>query len=125
MAVTAPPLPEGGVLLRLPASGPGWPDLLPVVPAGHVVTVTVGRPGLLPDEAHATARGYRVVGAASEARPIGDVVDLLVPRALREAAPGWWAPVLADASRAFDLSLGPVLTVLGAELALHAQALRR
>jgi hypothetical protein len=125
VAVTAPPLPEGAMLLRLPAAGPAWPQSLPAVPRGGVVTVTVGRPDLLPDEPSAAACGYRVVGAASDARPIGDVVDLLVPRALREDAPEWWAELLARASRAFDLRHGPVQRVLGAELALHARALER
>lgn len=125
MAVTAPPLPEGAVLLRLPATGPGWPASLPAVPRDSVVTVTVGRPGLLPDEPQAAARGYRVVGAASATRPIGDVVDLLVPLALQDAAPGWWAELLSRASRAFDLRHGPVQQVLGAELAMHARALGR
>jgi hypothetical protein len=89
------------------------------------VTVTVGRSELLPDPALASRRGYLVVGAASDARPIGDVVDLLVAGELQEAAPAWWTEVLGRSHRAFDLRHGPVQRVLGAELAMHAQAQAR
>jgi hypothetical protein len=123
--VTAPPLPEGAVLLRLPVTGASWPELLPAVPAGSRVTVTVGRPELLPDAHAAASRGYLVVGAASDTRPLGDVVDLLVLPELQQAAPGWWRGLLGQAHRAFDLRHGPVQQVLGAELALHARALAR
>lgn len=125
MPVTAPPLPEGAVLLRLPVVGPSWPEALPAVPLGSRVTVTVGRPELLPDSRAAAARGYLVVGAASDIRPLGDVVDLLVLPELQQAAPRWWGELLGQAHRAFDLRHGPVQRVLGAELAMHAQALAR
>ncbi|MFP4149117.1 MAG: hypothetical protein ACLFUG_08480 [Nitriliruptoraceae bacterium] len=113
------------MLLRLPVTGRGWPRQLPRVPRGARVTVTVGLASLLPAPTEAARRGYLVVGAASESRPIGSVVDVLVPGALREAEPGWWQELLGRALRAFDLRLGPVQQVLGAELALHARALDR
>ena len=117
-------LPADAILLRLPADGPGWAMALPPVPGGNEITVTLGHPDLLPvDTAAARARGYRIVGAASEQRPLGSVADLLVPGDLRQTAPAWWDAVLRRASRAFDLRLGPVQQVLDAELALHAAAL--
>lgn len=125
MPVTAPPLPDGAVLLRLPVRDRSWPQQLPAVPAGARVTVTVGRPGLVPEPTAASRHGYLVVGAASDARPIGDVVDLLVVPELRETAPAWWTEVLGRSHRAFDLRHGPVQRVLGSELAMHARALVR
>jgi hypothetical protein len=123
LPVTAPPLPEGAVLLRLAVTGASWPETLPSVPVGSRVTVTVGRAELLPDRLAAATRGYLVVGAASDTRPLGDVVDLLVLPELQQAAPRWWSELLGRAHRAFDLRHGPVQRVLGAELALHARAL--
>ncbi len=125
MSVTAPPLPEGAVLLRLPVAGPSWPEALPAVPLGGRVTVTVGRADLLPDGHAAADRGYLVVGAASDSRPLGDVIDLLVLPELQQGAPAWWHELLGRATRAFDLRHGPVQQVLGAELAMHAAALAR
>ena len=117
-------LPADAILLRLPVDGPGWALALPPVPDGAEVTVTLGHPDLLPaDSGPARARGYRIVGAASEKRPLGSVADLLVPGELQQSAPEWWDAVLRRASRAFDLRLGPVQQVLDAELALHAAAL--
>jgi hypothetical protein len=112
------------VLLRLPAEDRAWAQTLPRVPGGAKVTVTLGHPDLVPEDPTLLwAAGYHVVGVASEARPIGAVVDLLVPAELREAAPDWWQQVLSRARRAFDLRLGPVLSVLEAELAMHRRAL--
>lgn len=115
----------GAVLVRLPADH-RWAEVLPAAPGP--VTVTVGHPDLLGDDAAALERaldprGYRIVGVASAARPIGAVVDLLVPRELRESHPAWWAALGRDAERIFDLDLGPVRLVLAAELALHERAL--
>ena len=126
VCVAAPPLllPAGAVLVRLPASGPSWATCLPVVPDAREVTVTLGRAELLPvDTGLLRDRGYRVIGAASAQRPIGDVVDLLITEELRTSAAGYWARLLADAERVFDLSLGPVQRMLHAELALHARAM--
>ena len=124
MLGTGPSLPGDAVLLRLPATDQGWPLALPPVPAGLEVTVTVGHPDLLPtDIEDARARGYRIVGAASDQRPIGSKVDVLVTGAQRAAAPAWWTELLARSERAFDLRLGPVQLVLRSELDLHARAL--
>jgi hypothetical protein len=50
------------------------------------------------------------------------VVDVLVPRTLRDAEPLWWDAVRSSAERIFDLRLGPVRFVLAAELELHLRA---
>lgn len=118
----ARPFRDGDVLVRITARDRSWPSRLPPVPAGGTVTVTLGHPRLTPDDELA-AGGYRVVGTASEHRPIGAVVDVLVPRVLREAHPDWWSVLGHAAERVFDLRLGPVQRVLAAELELHARAL--
>lgn len=124
MSASPVTLPADAVLLRLPVAGTAWASTLPEVPDGAEVTVTVGHPDLVPgDPGPARQRGYHVVGTASEHRPLGSVVDLLVTAELRETAPGWWDALLRRAVRVFDLRLGPVQHVLSAELALHAQAL--
>jgi hypothetical protein len=114
---------DGDVLVRLPALDRGWPSELPAVPAGWTLTATLGHPRLLPVDADRLVDGgFRIVGAAAEHRPIGLVVDVLVPRALRETEPAWWDDVRARAERIFDLRLGPVRFVLAAELELHLRA---
>ncbi len=125
--MAAPPLllPTGALLVRLPAAGPTWADTLPGLPEGVEVTVTLGRSELLPiDTGPLRQRGYRVIGAASARRPIGDVVDLLVTDEVRDAAPGWWSALLTRAERVFDLSMGPVQRMLQPELAVHVRAMR-
>ena len=124
--MAAPPLllPEGALLVRVTATGPAWVDSLPAVPDGAEVTVTLGRPELLPvDTGAVRGRGYRIIGTASAHRPIGDVIDLLVPSELRAAAPAWWAQLHGRAERVFDPALGPVQRMLHAELTLHVRAL--
>lgn len=126
VGVAAPSLllPEGALLVRIAASGPGWAAALPAVPGGGEVTVTLGRPELLPvDTGAVRARGYRIIGTASSSRPIGDIVDLLVPPTLRAEAPGWWEQVVRAAQRVFDPGLGPVQRLLEAELQVHMRAL--
>jgi hypothetical protein len=114
---------DGDVLVRLPAFDRSWPSGIPAVPSGWTLTVTLGHPRLVPVDAdQLVTAGYRIVGAAVEHRPIGLVIDVLVPRALRLAAPDWWDEVHARAERVFDLRLGPVRSVLAAELALHLKA---
>jgi len=117
-------LPHGALLVRVPVQGPTWALALPQVPEGAQVTVTLGHPGLLPvDTGPVRARGYRIIGTASDSRPIGEVVDLLVEPGLRDAAPRWWRQLQTQAERIFDLELGPVRRVLHAELSLHAASL--
>ncbi|MEX2550014.1 MAG: hypothetical protein WD638_07295 [Nitriliruptoraceae bacterium] len=124
MVPPSPTVAEGAVLLRLPAEDRTWAETLPRVPGGVTVTVTLGHPDLVPaDPTRLWAAGYQVVGVASEERPIGAVVDVLVPAELRASEPDWWQHMLSLARRAFDLRLGPVLSVLEAELAMHRRAL--
>jgi hypothetical protein len=96
---------------------------LPPVPSGWTLTVSLGHPALLPiphEDLH--SRGYEVVGVATARAPVGRSVDVLVPATLRAAHPDWWARLGRRASRIFDLQLGPVLAVLGSQLALHDQS---
>ncbi len=120
VVVSPPPVAvaEKAVLARLPAADRRWVSTLPPAPLGRTLTVSVGRPGLLPvapDEL--IAAGYRVVGVAGG--PDGGHLDVLVPMELRRTDPDWWAELVARAVRVFDLRMGPVRFVLAAELELH------
>lgn len=112
--------PHRAVLVRLPIGDRDWAAVLPPVPAGWRLTVSLGHPDLLPIP-HATvrARGYEVVGVATARAPVGRSVDVLVPDALRLAEPAWWEQLAREATRIFDLRMGPVLALLGSQLALH------
>jgi hypothetical protein len=123
--VSAPPTVDAAslhsaVLVRLPVESSDWAAALPRVPAGWQLTVSLGHPDLQPiphDELR--ARGYHVVGVATARAPVGRSVDVLVPGALRAAEPSWWDQLGSRASRIFDLRMGPVLTLLRSQLALH------
>ena len=116
-------LPAGTLLVRVPADTASWPRSLPAVPPGHTVTVTLGHIHLLPGPADGLeASGYRVAGAAAEHRPLGSLVDLLVPAAVRDADPRWWEQIRQRADRVFDLAFGPVAALLSAEVELHLRA---
>lgn len=118
------PVTDGDVLVRLPATTGDWAATLPPVPQGAVLTVTLGHPALLPGPGQGPLpRGYRIVGVATERRPIGRRVDVFVPVAMRIEHPDWWEATLRQAERVFDLRLGPVQRVLAAELELHTRAL--
>jgi hypothetical protein len=110
----------GAVLVRIPATTTAWIDRLPPVPEGSRVTVSVSRPSLLDvPAASVRSRGYRLVGIHAPSDTDTGQIDLLVTWALIESAPAWWREVLALAERAFDVRLGPVQRILGAEIALH------
>jgi hypothetical protein len=118
-----PAFTDGSVLVRVAAADRSWARRLPPVPAGCVLTVTVGHPDLLPVPVDdLVGGGYRIVGVAADHRPVGWTVDLLVPAEVRAAHPAWWQQLLAGAERVFDLRLGPVQRVLAAELDLHLRA---
>jgi hypothetical protein len=113
---------QGAALVRLPVDDGAWVTALPPVPSGWTLTVSLGHPSLLPiPEDELTSRGYAVVGVATARAPVGRSIDVLVPGALRAAEPRWWEQLGRRASRIFDLRMGPVLTVLGNQLALHDQ----
>lgn len=115
--------PAGSVLVRIPVVGRGWPRALPAVPGGETLTVTLGHADLAPVPVDdLVASGYRIAGVAADHRPLGSVVDVLVPAALREAHPDWWRDLAGHADRVFDLRMGPVARVLAPELALHQRA---
>lgn len=123
MQEQAQQLPDGTLLVRVPAADRGWARTLPRVPGGRTLTVTVGLAELAPVPADdLVASGYRIVGVAADHRPLGRLVDVCVPPDLREAHPAWWASLVARADRIFDPRLGPVARVLAAELALHRGA---
>ncbi len=136
MPIIDPPIavPEGAVLVRVPASDRSWVRGLPAVPGGHVLTVTVSHPALLPVPVDAlVAGGYRIAGVPERAgaehttggsSDVGgrSTVDVLVPVEVQERYPAWWRDLLGRADRAFDLRLGPVVRVLAAELALHLRS---
>lgn len=110
---------DGDVLVRLPVTDRRWPDTLPPVPGGEVLTITVGHPGLLPTTEQALiAAGYRIVGVRSS-RGNGSNIDVLVPGTLRRTHGRWWRQLAAPAERIFDLRLGPVQLLLGPQLARH------
>lgn len=112
---------DGDVLVRLPATDRRWPNTLPPVPDGEVLTITVGKVGLLPhDEQTLITAGYRIVGVRSSQRTgTGASIDVLVPGTLRDAHPRWWRQLTASAERVFDLRFGPVQVLLGSQLARH------
>lgn len=116
-----PPVTDDDVLVRLPASGHGWPGTLPPVPGGHLLTLSLGHPSLLPAARGALPGGYRIVGVAT-ARPIGHTIDVYVPAMVRDDHPDWWRSLVARAERVFDLRFGPVRRVLAAEIALHTRS---
>lgn len=120
----ATPPTDGSVLVRVTALDRSWPRRLPAVPGDAVLTVTVGHPDLLPVAVDdLVSGGYRIAGVASEHRPVGRSVDVLVPAELRLARPDWWRQFAGGAERVFDLRLGPVLRVFAAEIDLHLRAL--
>jgi hypothetical protein len=116
-------LPDGTLLVRVPAADRAWARQLPPVPGGRTLTVTVGHVDLAPVPADdLVASGYRIVGVASDHRPLGRLVDVCVPPDLRAAHPAWWVALVERADRVFDPRLGPVARVLAAELDLHRRA---
>lgn len=119
--VTAPP--PGTLLVRVPARDRAWVRTLPPVPDGRTLTVTLGHVDLAPVPVDdLVAAGYRIVGAAADHRPLGWLVDVLVPPDLRERNPKWWEALVTRADRVFDLQLGPVARVLAAEVDVHLRA---
>jgi hypothetical protein len=118
-----PRVQDGAVLVRLRADGPDWAARLPAAPTSRVLTVTVGHPSLVPVPVDdLVSGGYRIVGVAEGDRPVGACVDVYVPADLRVREPEWWGRLSARAERVFDLRMGPVWAVLGAELELHLAA---
>ena len=109
--------PPGALLVRVATTGPSWIDRLPPVPGQHEITVSLSDPTQreIPS-ARLAASGYRIVGCHPNHT---DTVDLLVPAAVIADHREWWREVLAVADRAFDLRLGPVQRILGAEISLH------
>lgn len=115
---TTGPATGPAVLVRLAAADRRWVEHLPAVPGDRALTVSVGRPELLPVPAEDLAsRGYRVVGVSHR---VGSYVDVLVPLSFQTSEPIWWESLVRRAERVFDLRLGPVRLVLAEDLQLHA-----
>lgn len=117
--------PARACLVRIAVRDRDWSRTLPVVPGGHRLTVTLGHADLTPGpDDDPVASGYRVVGIAADHRPLGFVVDVLVPVQLCLDHPGWWQRLSELADRVFDLAFGPVARVLAPEIDVHHRAMR-
>jgi hypothetical protein len=115
---TAPTAPlEGTVLVRVPADDAGWVVQLPPVPTGERIGVTVGHPSVAAAHAELAARGYDLLATVGGRSP-GPHADVLVPGAVRESYPRWFASLLLASGRVFDLRFGPVHVALRDELAV-------
>lgn len=115
---------DAGLLVRLRADDRDWARSLPRVPGRRSLTVTLGHPGLVPEDTRGLRRaGYQIVGVL-DGRRGADHVDILVPADLRAAEVAWWERLRGAAERVFDLRMGPVQHVLAAEIGLHARAER-
>lgn len=114
-------VPPGSALVRIRVVDALALDL-PAAPSGTRLTVTLGHADLAEHTGHLAELGYVVVGVAADHRPLGHVADVLVPAAIREAAPVWWADLRGRADRVFDLAFGPVARVLAPEIDLHLRA---
>jgi hypothetical protein len=116
---TAPTRPdEGPVLVRVDAAAATWVRGLPPVPTPHRIGITVADDQLRSDAADLASRGYDLIGVVGGRRP-GPHADLLVPAALRDEHPRWFAALLLVSARVFDLRFGPVHFLLHDELVAH------
>lgn len=122
---------DGAVLVRHPVSTGRWHTWLPPLPAGRLVTVSVAghdRNELRALEVAADDHfgGYRYVSAPYPQGlvppPPRCVADLLVPGSMISGSDPWWSALQHGCERIFDLSMGPVLTVLGPILLHHLNA---
>lgn len=109
-------------IVRVFAHAAAWVRTLPPVPDGWTVSVTVSHDELAtPAVADLERAGYRIAGVTPPLRPAdaGFAVDLLVPDALRQAHPDWFAGLVRQSQRVFDLRFGPVRRLFGPVLDLH------
>ncbi len=117
---------DGAALVRLHTRGVAQLlDELPRYHAKHPVTLSVDGFDLDHQTAASlTAHGYTVAGRCPHLRrDVRASVDLLVTRDARAAAPHWWSQVRGQATKIYDLRMGPVRVVLDNELNLHLSAL--
>lgn len=115
--------PSGSVLVRVDASDPSWCVGLPLPPAPWAPTVTVLGERRDGEAALLSGRGYRLAGIGAAREGATRTADVLVPEALRDAAPQWWRPLLLQAERVFDLRMGPVLWALEEVVRAHLEVL--
>lgn len=101
-----------------------WPDRLPAVPPGHLVSVTVSTPSMAARWPEIEARGYRFAGEVAapllvRATEVTDVVDIVVDQSLIDEDPLWWRSLARHAWHTFPLAFGPVLHVFSDVLDVH------
>lgn len=112
-------------IVRVFAHGQAWARTLPPTPEGWTVTVTVSHDHLAqPTDVDLERTGYRVAGVTPPLRPAdaSAVVDLLVPDALRREHPEWFASLVRQSQRVFDLRFGPVRRLFDTVLDIHRAA---
>ena len=132
MARTAPSrrqtddVPDGALLRFSLPPGP-WAESIPPVPAGATATVTFSTEHAEAEHAEAVRLlGYVVVGVVPG--PGGDNgpdgAELLISREVLDRHATWFRSLLAQSTKAFDLSMGPVLVALRERWAPHQAAHR-
>lgn len=111
------------LVVRIDASSADWPRRLPAAPPAATVMMTVSSPDLVHHAELLASRGYVLVDVGPA--PLVDAddltVDLVVPCALADDWPGWWAAVTAVASGVFAAAHGPVSRVFADLLSTHAR----
>lgn len=113
-------------VVRLRAEGVSWAERLPVLPEGHVVTISVSPPTFV-DLSTLASRGYRLVGlgAAPLARASSCIVDLVISEDLISAHPSTWASLREAALKVFPLANGPVAMLFASLVTAHEASRRR
>ncbi|MGH3441680.1 MAG: hypothetical protein ACRDUY_06485 [Nitriliruptorales bacterium] len=117
-------VPATATLVRILAPDDRWPGRLPIVPAGHLVSITVTSAAMASRWPELEERGYRFAGEVPapllvRGAEVRDVADIVVGEPLVAQEPAWWRALLREARHTFPLAFGPVLTVFDEVLAKH------
>ena len=131
MARTAPSrrqtddVPDGALLRFSLPPGP-WAESIPPVPAGATATVSFSTDQAEAEHGEALRLlGYVVVGVVVGPDESGaDSAELLIAREALDRHATWFRSLLSQSTRAFDLSMGPVLVALRDRWAPHQAAQR-
>lgn len=118
-------VPATATLVRIVTLDNHWPERLPIVPAGHLVSATVTSAAMASRWPELEERGYRYAGKVAapllvRGAEVTDVVDVVVDEPLVAQESAWWRALLREAVHTFPLAFGPVLTVFDEVLAKHA-----
>lgn len=111
--------------MRVPAEDGSWARLLPPLPTGASVTVTVSSTALRNVPADdLVSSGYRIAGVVDDpsAHGRGPAVLVLVLSELQQQHPTWFRALLGAAERALPCDLGPVQRAYATALTAHATA---